>query len=77
VRRLAPGYALDLTKGNVLFLENLLGEECQMSVMRLKRRVGLLPQIRPPRPHVGTRPGQQEAMRAAAALDIGNCTDRS
>eukprot|EP00878_Enallax_costatus_P004019 GHUV01004242.1.p1 GENE.GHUV01004242.1~~GHUV01004242.1.p1 ORF type:complete len:354 (+),score=78.81 GHUV01004242.1:278-1339(+) len=59
VRRVAPSYALDLTKGNVLFLENLLGQDCQMSVMRLKRRVGLLPPIKPPRPHVGAKPGQE------------------
>lgn len=48
-----------------LFLENLLGTECQMSVTRLKRRVGLLPPIRPSRPYVGTGPGYQNETAAA------------
>jgi len=58
VRRVPASYGMDLSKGNVLMLEQLLGAECSMSVSRLKRRVGLLPPIRPPRPHAtgGTRP---------------------
>lgn len=51
VRRVPASYGMDLSKGNVLMLEQLLGAECSMSVSRLKRRVGLLPPIRPPRPH--------------------------
>eukprot|EP00775_Hariotina_reticulata_P009229 gene9229-9394_t len=56
VRRVPTSFALDLTKGNVLMLENLLGQDCSMSIARLKRRVGLLPAIRAPRPHVNAVP---------------------
>lgn len=49
------GWGQDLTRGNVLLLESLLGAECQESVLRLKRRVGLLPLIRPPRPHATSK----------------------
>lgn len=56
VRRIPAQYALDLTKGNVLMLEQMLGHDCLHSVTRLKRRVGLLPPIRAPRPHVNWRP---------------------
>lgn len=49
----APSWGLDLTRGNVLMLEQLLGPDCAQSVTRLKRRVGLLPPIRAPRPHIG------------------------
>jgi len=37
VRRLPATFALDLTKGNVLMLEHLLGQDCSMSITRLKR----------------------------------------
>lgn len=64
VRRVPSSYALDLTRGNVLMLEQLLGPESAMSVARLKRRVGLLPPIRPPRPHVCSRPAGNDAYAA-------------
>ncbi|WIA08831.1 hypothetical protein OEZ85_008252 [Tetradesmus obliquus] len=64
VRRVPSSYALDLTRGNVLMLEQLLGPESAMSVARLKRRVGLLPPIRPPRPHVCSRPAGSDAYAA-------------
>jgi hypothetical protein len=35
-------------------LEQLLGADCSMSVTRLKRRVGLLPPIRAPRPYANS-----------------------
>lgn len=67
VRHLPPRYPMSLTKGSVLMLEQLLHEECSdvsLSVTRLKRRVGLLPAIRPPRPHVSVRPAAQALVRA-------------
>jgi hypothetical protein len=64
VRRVPSSYALDLTRGNVLMLEQLLGPDSAMSVMRLKRRVGLLPPIRPPRPHACSRPAGSDWVEA-------------
>jgi hypothetical protein len=64
VRRVPSSYALDLTRGNVLMLEQLLGPESAMSVSRLKRRVGLLPPIRPPRPHACSRPAGSDWVEA-------------
>ncbi|KAF6259272.1 hypothetical protein COO60DRAFT_1514060 [Scenedesmus sp. NREL 46B-D3] len=64
VRRVSSSYALDLTRGNVLMLEQLLGAESAMSVARLKRRVGLLPPIRPPRPHACSRPAGSDGAEA-------------
>jgi hypothetical protein len=66
VRRVPVSYGMDLSRGNVLMLEQLLGTECIMSVTRLKRRVGLLPPIRPPRPYANSPGG---AAAAAAAGD--------
>lgn len=57
VRRVPASYGMDLSKGNVLMLEQLLGTDCSMSVTRLKRRVGLLPPIRPPRPYAHASSG--------------------
>lgn len=51
VRRVPVSYGMDLSRGNVLMLEQLLGADCSMSVTRLKRRVGLLPPIGAPRPY--------------------------
>ena len=65
VRRVPVSYGMDLSRGNVLMLEQLLGTECIMSVTRLKRRVGLLPPIRPPRPYANS-PGGAAAAAAAA-----------
>jgi hypothetical protein len=80
VRRVPSSYALDLTRGNVLMLEQLLGPESAMSVARLKRRVGLLPPTRPPRPHVCSRPAgsdgdaadDDEEDGAAASMAAGS-----
>jgi len=55
VRHVPSSYAKDLTRGNVLMLEQMLGEDCAASISRLKRRVGLLPPIRAPRPYVNCR----------------------
>jgi hypothetical protein len=60
VRRSQAAYCLDLSRGNVLMLEQLLGQECAMSVARLKRRVGLLPPLRPPRPHATAHQHQHQ-----------------
>jgi hypothetical protein len=65
VRRVPVSYGMDLSRGTVLMLEQLLGTECIMSVTRLKRRVGLLPPIRPPRPYANS-PGGAAAAAAAA-----------
>jgi hypothetical protein len=54
VRRVPVSYGMDLSRGNVLMLEQLLGADCSMSVTRLKRRVGLLPPIRAPRPYANS-----------------------
>jgi hypothetical protein len=46
-----------LTRRNVLMLEELLGPQCAASVMRLKRRAGMLPPLLPLRPYAnGTAP---------------------
>lgn len=55
VRHVPGSYAKDLTRGNVLMLEQMLGEDCNASISRLKRRVGLLPPIRAPRPFVNCK----------------------
>jgi hypothetical protein len=68
VRHLPQPYANDLTKGNVLMLEQLLREECSdcsASIARLKRRVGLMPLVRLPRPHAVS------CSAAAHATDAG------
>jgi hypothetical protein len=54
VRRVPVSYGMDLSRGNVLMLEQLLGADCSMSVTRLKRRVGLLPPIRAARPYANS-----------------------
>lgn len=72
VRRVPVSYGMDLSRGNVLMLEQLLGAECSMSVTRLKRRVGLLPPIRPPRPFANNNSsGSGDAVAAAAAAAAG------
>jgi len=80
VRHVPSSYAKDLTRGNVLMLEQMLGEDCAASISRLKRRVGLLPPIRAPRPYVNCRHVtsssnskglvqlQQQAVAAIAAI---------
>jgi hypothetical protein len=83
----APTYGIDLSKGNILMLEQLLGAESSMSVARLKRRVGLLPPIRAPRPHAtahlhagggggGGSPPAAAATAAAAGPAAGTRTAR-
>lgn len=77
VRRVPVSYGMDLSRGNVLMLEQLLGAECSMSVTRLKRRVGLLPPIRPPRPFASSNSsGSGGAAAAAAAAGPPHSTRR-
>lgn len=86
VRHLPQSYALDLTRGNVLMLEQMLGDACRPSISRLKRRVGLLPPIRAPRPYLCSRPLPQPISStpvspppaaAAAAGGLGNGNSNS
>jgi hypothetical protein len=63
---------MDLSRGNVLMLEQLLGAECSMSVTRLKRRVGLLPPIRPPRPFANNNGSGGSGAAAAAGQPASN-----
>lgn len=72
VRRVPVSYGMDLSRGNVLMLEQLLGAECSMSVTRLKRRVGLLPPIRPPRPFANNNSSGGSGAAAAAGQPASN-----
>ncbi|GBF92043.1 hypothetical protein Rsub_04390 [Raphidocelis subcapitata] len=59
VRLLRHAPPQDLTRSNVLALEELLGPENAPSLGRLKRRVGMLPPGRPPRVHLTAARVQQ------------------
>ncbi len=54
VRQLPFCCPTDLTRSNILVLEELLGPENAPSLGRLKRRIGLLAANRPPRVHLTT-----------------------
>lgn len=53
-RVLSMALTPDLTPSNVRLLEQELGEDCQPSVTRLKRRAGMLPPLKRPRTFVST-----------------------